>query len=151
VKSHLRRKTLLFTIIVIISNVLGDFFLSWGLKHRVVFGASALEYVRVLFRPSVALGVGLLIVWLLSRMALLSWADLSFVLPMTSIGYVLNAVMGRAFLAEHVRPGRWAGTVLIMAGTALVGSTAVRTTKPTAPAVPETVPGEELVAAEEVR
>src|SRR5256885_13128531 len=34
-------------------------------------------YVQALFNPWVAVGVSLLIVWLLSHMALLSWADLS--------------------------------------------------------------------------
>ena len=89
-----------------------------------------IEYLRVLFNPWVAAGVGLLIVWLLSRMALLSLADLSFVLPVTSIGYVLTAVVGWAVLGEHISAGRWAGTLLIMGGTALVGSTEARTTKP---------------------
>jgi uncharacterized membrane protein len=69
---------------------------------------------------------------MLARMALLSWADLSYVLPVTSIGYVLTAVVGRIFLGEQVTPQRWLGTVLIMAGTALVGSTAVRTHDPAA-------------------
>src|ERR1017187_1699857 len=36
-----------------------------------------LDYITVLFRPYVTLGVLLLVLWLLSRMALLSWADLS--------------------------------------------------------------------------
>jgi len=36
--------------------------------------------------------------------------------------------MGRVFLGEHISATRWAGTLLIVAGTALVGSTAVRTT-----------------------
>jgi drug/metabolite transporter (DMT)-like permease len=62
-------------------------------------------------------------------MALLSWADLSFVLPVTSIGYVLTAIVGWTLLGEHIGPGRWAGTLLIMGGTALVGSTEVRTTE----------------------
>ena len=31
----------------------------------------------------------------LSRMALLSWADLSYVLPVTSVGYVLVALIGK--------------------------------------------------------
>ena len=52
-----------------------------------------LDYITVLFRPYVALGVALLIVWMLSRMALLSWADLSYVVPVTAIGYVLVAIV----------------------------------------------------------
>ena len=60
-------------------------------------------------------------------MALLSWADLSFVLPLTSLGYVLAAVLGRVFLNEAVTPGHWLGTLLIFAGTLLVGSTQSKT------------------------
>ena len=44
----------------------------------------------------------LLILWLLSRMTLLSWADLSYVLPVTSIGYVLVALAGELFLHEAI-------------------------------------------------
>jgi uncharacterized membrane protein len=129
VTPDLRLKTRILTAIVIVANVLGNFFMSWGLKHRgTALGASAVEYLTVLFNPWVAAGVCLLIVWLLSRMTLLSWADLSYVLPVTSIGYVLNAVMGRVFLGERISAARWAGTLLIVAGSALVGSTAVRTT-----------------------
>jgi uncharacterized membrane protein len=128
VSQHLRLKTRVLTAIVVLANVFGNFLMSWGLKHRAsALGASVLEYLSVLFNPWVAAGVALLIVWLLARMTLLSWADLSYVLPVTSIGYVLTAVMGRVFLGEHVSAGRWAGTLLIMAGTALVGSTSVRT------------------------
>ena len=125
---HLRLKTHILTAIVVLANVIGNFLMSWGLKHRPgALGASLTEYVGVLFNPWVGAGVILLILWLLARMTLLSWADLSYVLPVTSIGYVLAAVMGRVFLNEHVSVGRWAGTLLIMAGTALVGSTAVHT------------------------
>ena len=74
-----------------------------------------------------AVGIALLIVWLLSRMALLSWADLSYVLPLTAIGYIITAVMGRVVLNEQISASRWSGTVLIVAGTALVGMTDSRT------------------------
>ena len=74
-----------------------------------------------IFTPWVALGIALLILWLLSRMVLLSWADLSYVLPVTSLGYVANALMGHFFLGEHITLARWSGTLLIVAGTVLVG------------------------------
>jgi drug/metabolite transporter (DMT)-like permease len=76
----------------------------------------------------VALGVGLMVLWMLSHMALLSWADLSFVLPVTSVGYVLTAVAGRYLLNENISAGRWLGIGLIMAGVAVVGRTPPRTT-----------------------
>ncbi|HXN48170.1 MAG TPA: EamA family transporter [Bryobacteraceae bacterium] len=126
--SDLRLKTRLFTAIVVLANVFGNLLMTVGVKrHGGALGSSVLEYLLVMFNPYVATGICLLIVWMLARMALLSWADLSYVLPVTSIGYVLTAVVGRIFLGEQVTPQRWLGTVLIMAGTALVGSTAVRT------------------------
>jgi drug/metabolite transporter (DMT)-like permease len=87
-----------------------------------------LSYIAALFQPWAALGVVLLITWMLSRMTLLSWADLSYVLPVTSIGYVLVALEGKLLLHEEITLKRWAGIVLIMAGVALVGgATAVQT------------------------
>lgn len=115
-------KTRVFTAIVVVTNVLGNFALSWGLKHRAEGLAT--------FGPYVLLGVLLLIVWLLTRMTLLSWADLSFVLPVTSIGYVLTSLIGKYFFDEKITLSRWAGTVLIVAGIALVGSTSPRTVEP---------------------
>jgi drug/metabolite transporter (DMT)-like permease len=79
----------------------------------------------------VALGVVLLIVWQLSRMALLSWADLSYVVPVTAVGYVVVALLGRIFLDERITMARWAGIVLIVGGVALVGGgTEPQTTAP---------------------
>jgi uncharacterized membrane protein len=70
----------------------------------------------------------LLILWLLSRMTLLGWADLSYVLPVTAIGYVLTAVSGKYFLGEEISYQGWAGTGLIVAGIVLVGMTQPNTT-----------------------
>jgi uncharacterized membrane protein len=117
-------KTRILTLVVILTNVLGNFALSFGMKARALATSPTfVSYVSAFFSPVVLLGVSLLIVWLLSRMALMSWADLSFVLPVTSLGYVLSALMGYWFLAEHVTSRRWAGTLLIVAGTLLVSFT----------------------------
>jgi len=117
-------KTRIFTALVVFSNVLGNFSLTWGMRQvgRVVT-LSPLPYIAALFNPWVAIGVSLLMLWLLSQMTLLSWADLSYVLPVTSVGYVLVALVGRFFLHEDISPGRWIGIGLIMMGVALVGRT----------------------------
>ena len=121
---RLQTKTRIVSLVVILANVLGNFSLSWGMK-RDVSGLSftAIGLLRLLLSPWVLLGVALLIVWLLTRMALLSWVDLSYVLPVTSIGYVLTAVIGKYFFDEQVSLQRWAGTLLIVAGTVIVGRT----------------------------
>src|ERR1700685_3864850 len=115
----LRWKTRLFAAIVILSNVLGNYALARGMRGHTT--QTVLDYILVIFTPWVASGILLLILWLLSRMALLSWADLTYVLPVTSLGYVLSALIGHFFLDEKVTPARWAGTLLIVAGTVLVG------------------------------
>ena len=119
--ARLQWKTRLFAAIVILSNTLGNFFIARGMRGLAVPADSAMHMVLAIFTPWVALGVALLILWLLSRMVLLSWADLSYVLPVTSLGYVANALMGHFFLAEHITLQRWSGTLLIVAGTVLVG------------------------------
>lgn len=130
--ARLRWKTWVCGVVVVLSNVFGNFFLKWGMPAEL---PTPLDYITVLFRPVVALGVALLILWLASRMALLSWADLSYVLPVTAIGYVLVAIVGRVLLHEQITPTRWAGIALIMLGVVLVGGgTAPRTTQPKAEA-----------------
>jgi len=123
-------KTKLLTAFVVAANVLGNFSLSWGMKHQALnLGLSPLAYIRLIFTPWVFLGTVLLIVWLLSRMTLLGWADLSYVLPVTSIGYVLSAILGKVFFGEQVTWERWLGTAFIVAGIFFVGLTAANTTK----------------------
>jgi uncharacterized membrane protein len=117
-------KTRLFAAIVVVTNVTGNFALGWGMKHGATLDGSPMSFVKVVFDPFVFCGILLLCGWVLSRMALLSWADLSYVIPVTSIGFVLNAMMGALFLHEVITPKRWLGTACIVAGTVLVGLTA---------------------------
>lgn len=111
--------TLLLTAAVVAANVIGNFALGWGMKHAPASSGP----LSSLLEPFVLLGIALLIGWTLLRLRLLALADLSYVLPITAVGYVLNAVMGAAFLHESISPQRWAGTLLIVAGAALTSLT----------------------------
>jgi drug/metabolite transporter (DMT)-like permease len=107
----------------------GNLSLAWGARHvteELAFNPSG--YLRAAVNPYVVGGIVMLMASLLTRMALFSVADLSFVLPMTSIGYVLAVGFGKVFLHEHVSAARWVGAFLIFAATALVGSTPQNTT-----------------------
>lgn len=107
---------------------MGNLSLAWGMKHsNETVSLNPLSFLRVMLNPPVAGGILLLILWLLSRMTLLSWADLSFVLPLTSLGYVLAAVFGKIFLNETVTGAHWLGTGLIFLGTTIVGTTDSKT------------------------
>jgi uncharacterized membrane protein len=128
--SLLLLKTRILTVIVVLTQVVGDYFLTYGMKQvGSMVGRGPLEYILALSNPWVALGVSLLILWLFSHMVLLSWADLSYVLPVTSIGYVLVVLTGRVFLHESVTAGRWCGVFLIVAGVIVVGRTSPATVK----------------------
>ncbi len=125
---HLARTYAVVALFIALKAV-GNLALAWGMKHSSEApSASPLHYLRAMLDPAVALGVALLILSVLTRMALLSMADLSFVLPVTAIGYVLAAFLGKTFLHEAVTAQRWTGTVLIVIGAALVGSTSESTT-----------------------
>jgi uncharacterized membrane protein len=126
---ELRRKTAVLTVAVIVTNVAGNFSLSMGMKQvGETVSASPLPYLHALLNPWVITGVVLLALWLISNLSLLSWADLSFVLPITAVAYVITAILGRVVLDEHVSTVRWAGIVLIMTGAVIVGRTSPRTT-----------------------
>jgi uncharacterized membrane protein len=121
-------RTLVLVLAVVCLNAVGNLSLAWGMRHSVqAVALNPIDYIRALESPYVAAGTLLLILWLLTRMALLSRADLSFVVPLTSLGYILAAVLGRMFLSETVAPARWLGTLLIVGGTAIVGGTRPKT------------------------
>ncbi|MEO8051484.1 MAG: hypothetical protein ABI833_13785 [Acidobacteriota bacterium] len=117
----------------------GNLSLAWGTKHfPEALAANPLVYLRAMLSPVVAAGVGMLILAMLLRMAVLGVADLSFVLPLTAVGYVFAALLGRFILREEVSPERWLGTALIFIGVALVGSTPQNTTPHPSPTRGET-------------
>lgn len=104
---------------VVVLNAAGNFALAVGMKRA----AAAAGPVLALLEPAAMAGIVLLIAWMLLRLRLLQIADLSFVLPLTAVGYILNAAMGAAFLGEHVSLARWAGAALITGGAALTSFT----------------------------
>ncbi|MFN0166867.1 MAG: EamA family transporter [Bryobacteraceae bacterium] len=120
-------KTAAVTAVVVLSSVLGNYWLTLGM-HQVGEPKAPLDYITSIFHPAVFAGVVLLSLWMLSHMALLSFADLSYVLPVTSVGYVLAALAGKWFLGEIISTTRWLGIALIMGGVILVGRTPPSTT-----------------------
>jgi uncharacterized membrane protein len=111
-------------VLAIIANTLGNFLLSVGMRQMDFQPSSPLEYLRIFANPWIDAGVLLLIVWFASQLSLLSWSDLSYVLPITGASYVLTAVLGKVFLHEFVSISRWLGILVISLGVVLVVGTA---------------------------
>ena len=115
-------------VLTVLLRPFGNLSLAFGMKHfPQTLALNPLPYLVAFGNPYVSAGILMLVLSLLTRMALLSIADLSVVLPLTAIGYILSTVLGRVFLGEQVSPQHWAGTVLVFLGVALVSSTSFRT------------------------
>jgi multidrug transporter EmrE-like cation transporter len=114
-------KLLALSVLVILSNVMGNCLLNIGVKGgKLVSWASVL---RLIVSPALVAGVLLLIAWMLLRMALLSASPMTVVLPLTAgIAYVLTGGIGRFWFAEKVPATYNYGLILIVLGVLLVGT-----------------------------
>lgn len=127
-----RYKTPILLVIVVVANAVGNIILGYGMKQvgsiasysplALVSGALA-----AMTNPWVLCGVVLLATFFAAHTVVLSYADLSYVLLTTSIGYVLVALLSVSVLGEDVSAVRWVGTLVLTAGVALAGSTPVQT------------------------
>lgn len=127
------RKYLVLLAVVCFGS-LGDTFLARGMKD---VGAIDIHHVAHVFsalaNPWVIFGIVCLLGFMSSYMTALSFADLTYVLPATAIGYVVMALLSRFWLHEHVSPQRWVGIALITAGVGLVAGGPSRTEHPPVP------------------
>jgi drug/metabolite transporter (DMT)-like permease len=114
------RQYLVLAAIVLFGSC-GDACLSYAMRRAgPVSMSDPLHVVGVLFTPWVALGTLLLIAFFASYLSALSWADLTYVLPATSLGYVVLALLAQFVLHENVSATRWVGILLISGGVMVV-------------------------------
>jgi bacterial/archaeal transporter family protein len=113
------------------TNVLGNVALSRGLHHSgVTVPASAFDHIRIA-SPWTITGICLLAAWVAFDLALLSRADLSYILPVTASSNVLIALAGHFWLHEHISVARGIGILMISSAVLLAETTPDRTTKRT--------------------
>lgn len=77
------------------------------------------------------LGLALQTTFFVLFLTLLSRADLSYVLPVTSFSYIITAVLAMLMLKEEVSGRRWFGILLICFGVLLVARGQARTVQKT--------------------
>lgn len=116
------RKYLVLAGVAVFSSA-GDSLLARGMKD---LGNVSLHHlsslILAILDPWVASGILLLLAFFASYMAALSWADLTYVLPASSLGYVLVALVARFGFHETITPARWLGIGLITAGVGFVAA-----------------------------
>jgi uncharacterized membrane protein len=99
----------------------GDVCLARGMRDFGAVNSANWDHLFVsLWSPWVVAGICLLVLFLSSYLAALSWADLTYVLPATAMSYVLMALLGKLFLHETVTAWRWLGIALITVGVGVV-------------------------------
>lgn len=133
-------KIIVILIVAAIVESIGVAFLSSGLKE--IRGAQQItvrELSRVIVsgatNPRILIGVAFEAAFFGALLYLLSLRDVSFVWPLTSLGFIFTTLAAEFILHEKVSLARWGGVLLIAGGAALTSySEAAKTTNASAPA-----------------
>lgn len=141
--AELRFKTYVLLAMLICFGPVGDLLMSKGMRRigtAPSWAPSALLHHGFLIftSPIMWLGTLSLIGFFISYTTVLSWADYSYIQPVSALNYGIVAVLGKFILAETVTPMRWAGIVVVCAGVLIIGYTPPRTTEPILEAEPGT-------------
>lgn len=115
--------------LAVLSQGIGNVLLSHGMKALGPITDLSISHwpalaLAVLASPWIWLGTAGLLGFVILFAIILSWADLSLVLPVASVEIMLNVALAAWLLGEPVSALDWAGTFIIAAGIALVAHTA---------------------------
>ncbi len=118
-------KLLVVLLIGLVFEAVGVVFLNRGLKQiGEVQVVNAAEIGRIIKRGAtngpVLAGVLCEAIFFGTLLYLMSKGDVSFVWPLTALGFVLTTLAAKFILGEHVSVVRWLGVGLIMMGAALI-------------------------------
>jgi drug/metabolite transporter (DMT)-like permease len=116
------RKYLLLLAIAVFAAC-GDVCLGRGMRDfGAVTSANWRLLLTALWNPWILAGISLLILFFCSYLTALSWADLTYVLPATALGYVLMALLAKILLHENVTLSRWLGIGLVTMGVGFIAT-----------------------------
>jgi drug/metabolite transporter (DMT)-like permease len=135
-------KRYLILAVVTLTAAFGDTFLDVGMKQ---LGPVPLSHpgmlISALRTPWILGGIVLLLGFFSSYLTALSWADLTFVLPATSLGYAVVALLSKFWLHEQISLGRWVGIALITTGVGFVTQGPAYTPRECPRQLPTKMPG----------
>lgn len=92
----------------------------WKIGLSKAGGLQLENALHVLFSPLIILGVFLYGVATVIWLYVLSRLPLSFVYPLQSLAYVFALIVAFVLFKESIPPTRWIGTVIILAGIAVL-------------------------------
>ncbi len=114
---------------LVVANSFGNLLLALGTKELPPIDFDSIpRFAGALVTDHwILAGVTLLAFWMYAQLSMLSWSDLSYVIPVTASGYILTALLGAFVLNEHVSVRAWIGISVISLGVFLVSETAPHT------------------------
>jgi drug/metabolite transporter (DMT)-like permease len=111
--------------VIVAATTVGDVLKAKGMKehgeiHEFGLGAFGRMLTVLLRNKLIIASVACMAVSFFAFMALVSIAELSFAVPATAITYVLETILARYILKEHISWVRWTGAYLVACGVALL-------------------------------
>ena len=111
--------------VIVAATTIGDVLKAKGMKqhgeiHEFGLGAWGRVFAVLARNRLIIASIACMAVSFFTFMALVSIADLSFAVPATAITYVLETILARYLLKEHITWVRWAGASLVACGVALL-------------------------------
>lgn len=118
-------KTFALVLVAVLLGGTGHVMLSKGMRNvgDLTEASSSMlgpMIIRAVTSPWVLLGVALQACFFFLYLTLLSRAQVSQLLPMTAMDYIVVALLAQWFLADAVTPMRWAGIACIAMGVFLI-------------------------------
>jgi drug/metabolite transporter (DMT)-like permease len=117
-------RTIVCLAILVMAGTAGDLALACAMKcvgHVDLSPACVIRGIIGGFRQLwLWIGVMLHMAAFVSFLALLSWADVSVVVPASALSYIAGVAGAKLFLREQIDHERWVGVLLIAVGVALV-------------------------------
>ena len=118
-------KTAFMILIIVLSTSTGEVLIARGLRQ--IGEISTLNpwfllrlSARLLMNPNVFLGVLSMAISFFAFLTVLSWENLSYTVPATSLSYVISTLGAKFILKEHINAHRWVGTLLVGVGILLI-------------------------------
>ncbi|MBW7899651.1 4-amino-4-deoxy-L-arabinose-phosphoundecaprenol flippase subunit ArnE [Candidatus Brocadiaceae bacterium B188] len=118
-------RTILSFAVVVLAGAAGEIAIAHAMKQIGEVHSFSLRVLTGVLRRAIRMvwlwiGVVLIALGFFSMLALLSWENVSFVVPSTALSYAVGALGAKFLLGEKINGIRWAGVLLVCIGVCLV-------------------------------
>jgi drug/metabolite transporter (DMT)-like permease len=115
-------KVFLVLLVAIVLAAVGEALAAKGMKATDPQAGLAAQLKAVVGDWHVWVGLVLMFSYVLLYVYTLGLSDLSFVLPLSSASYLIGTLLAKYYLHEDIKPARWIGTLIIVAGLLVVAT-----------------------------